>query len=85
MYDGMQGGGVVFLTGATGFVGKVVLEQLLRERAALGLERVYVLIRAESEERVRQRFEDEIVASRCFVSHPSDLYDLVEPVMGDMT
>jgi hypothetical protein len=36
----------VLLTGATGFVGKVVLEELLRRREELGVERVLALVRA---------------------------------------
>ena len=36
----------VLLTGATGFVGKVVLEELLRRREELGIERVLALVRA---------------------------------------
>jgi len=37
----------VFLTGATGFLGKVVLEELLHRREALGIARVCVLVRPE--------------------------------------
>ena len=33
------------LTGATGFLGKVILEELLRRRDELGLAKVYVVIR----------------------------------------
>jgi fatty acyl-CoA reductase len=35
----------LLLTGGTGFLGKVVLDELLRRRAELGLERIYVLAR----------------------------------------
>ena len=35
----------VLITGATGFVGKVVLEEMLRRRLELGVEQVYVVVR----------------------------------------
>jgi fatty acyl-CoA reductase len=38
-------GARVLLTGCTGVVGKVVLEELARRRVELGIEQVYVLIR----------------------------------------
>ena len=45
---------IVLLTGATGFVGKVVLEELLRRRAELGVERVLALVRARDLERMQR-------------------------------
>lgn len=84
MIDIEVGGRVVFLTGATGFVGKVVLEELLRERAELGIRRIYALIRATSAEQAQGRYATEIAGSPCFAAHPADLYGLVVPVAGDM-
>ena len=46
---------VVLLTGATGFVGKVVLAELLRRCEALGIERVLALVRAKDQEASRSR------------------------------
>jgi fatty acyl-CoA reductase len=57
-YDGKS----VFLTGASGFVGKVLLEKLLW--SCPGMEKVYILIRDKrgmsSEERVRQLLESKV-------------------------
>ena len=35
-------GAHILLTGCTGFVGKVVLEELMRRRDEIGIERVYL-------------------------------------------
>jgi fatty acyl-CoA reductase len=77
-------GRTVFLTGATGFVGKVVLEELLRERSEIGVRRIYLLIRASSTEQAEQRYAEEVADSPCFAGHPADLYRMVVPVAGDM-
>ena len=55
-----QTGRQILLTGATGFVGKVVLESLLRRRESLGITRVHVLIRPRKGRSARQRFIEEI-------------------------
>jgi nucleoside-diphosphate-sugar epimerase len=60
-------GKTVLITGATGFLGKVVVERLLR--CAPNIERIYLLIRtpgAPEAPTAQERFETEIVASRAF-------------------
>jgi fatty acyl-CoA reductase len=74
----------VFLTGATGFLGKVVLEDLLRRREALGVGRVVTLVRASSAEVARRRLETEVLSSACFSSTPSEVLERIEPVAGDL-
>jgi fatty acyl-CoA reductase len=74
----------VLLTGATGFLGKVVLYQLLRDRAALGLSCVYVLIRKKRRLEVAERFAN-MVASPCFADLPADWHTLVHPVSGNLS
>ncbi|HEX9755967.1 MAG TPA: SDR family oxidoreductase [Gemmatimonadales bacterium] len=65
------GGGRTFLiTGATGFLGKIVLEELVRRRDELEVDRVYVLIRARGVLRAEERFRREIAAAACFAGLP---------------
>lgn len=84
-------GAHLFLTGVTGFVGKVVLEHLLRRKAALGIDKVYVLIRPKHDKRTgqprpgRERFEAEVASSRCFSRLPAGWARDVEVVAGDLT
>ena len=59
------------LTGATGFLGKVVLSELLRRKDELDLERVYVLIRPRGELGAAERFRREVVGSACFSGLPA--------------
>ncbi|MSQ82379.1 MAG: NAD-dependent epimerase/dehydratase family protein [Myxococcales bacterium] len=75
----------VFLTGATGFVGKVVLEELLRRRGELGIDCIYVLIRTKKGKTATERFGDEIAGSRCFELLPSDWTSHVRPIAGELT
>eukprot|EP01102_Stenamoeba_stenopodia_P011252 TRINITY_DN3441_c0_g2_i1.p1 TRINITY_DN3441_c0_g2~~TRINITY_DN3441_c0_g2_i1.p1 ORF type:complete len:374 (+),score=76.33 TRINITY_DN3441_c0_g2_i1:34-1122(+) len=54
----------IFLTGATGFVGKVVLEKILRSLPECG--RVFVLVRPKKGLSVEQRLQEEIFLSPIF-------------------
>jgi thioester reductase-like protein len=75
----------VLLTGATGFVGKVVLEELLRRRESLGVERVLALVRARDPQHAAARFRADVTASACFAAHPRGWEARVEPLPGDVT
>ncbi len=76
----------IFLTGVTGFVGKVVLEELLRRQDEFGLERVDLLIRpSEREPNPEQRFKKEVAASPCFSRLPPDWTRRVAVVPGELT
>ena len=55
----------VLLTGATGFLGKVVLEGLLRRRSDFGLDKVYVVVRKKGGKSPDARF-DQIMRAKCF-------------------
>lgn len=75
----------VFLTGVTGFVGKVVLEELLRRYSPGELEKIYVLIRPDRKGRSPQkRFEEEVAASACFSKLPENWTDRVQVIGGDL-
>lgn len=84
-------GARIFLTGVTGFVGKVVLETLIRRREELGVASIAVLIRPKRDKRsgetrpARERFEQEVAGSRCFSKLPANWLDCVEVVAGDLT
>jgi nucleoside-diphosphate-sugar epimerase len=75
---------VVLLTGATGFVGKVVLEELLRRREELGIARVLVLVRASDAEHADARLRADVISSACFAAHAAGFEKGVEAVAGDV-
>ena len=76
---------VVLLTGVTGFVGKVVLEELMRRRAELGVGRVLALVRASDPEHANARLRKDVLASRCFEALAPGWEPRVEAVAGDLT
>jgi len=53
----------LFLTGGSGFVGKVLLEKLLRSTECA---RIFVLIRASKDKTPLQRMQQEVLSSQCF-------------------
>ncbi len=73
----------VLLTGATGFLGKVVLYELLRRREELGVARVHVLLRPRREARAAERLRDELLPSACFSTLPAGWSEFVSAVDGD--
>jgi alcohol-forming fatty acyl-CoA reductase len=54
----------IFLTGTTGFVGKVVLEKLLRSLSSC--KRIYLMVRAKKSMTVQQRMLESIFRSEIF-------------------
>ncbi len=80
-----QPGYRVLLTGVTGFVGKVVLEELSRRAESLKLEQIYVLIRAKKNQAAEVRFREEVVASECFSALPPGWESRVKVLSGDLT
>lgn len=67
--SGFYNGSVVFMTGATGFLGKALLEKLLR--SCSGIETIYILIRPKRGHGLEQRYKDLIKNA---VSYPTILY-----------
>jgi alcohol-forming fatty acyl-CoA reductase len=74
----------VLLTGCTGFVGKVVLEELLRRRAELGIEAVHLLIRPRRGRTAQERFDRDVATSPCFSRLEPGWRELCHPVSGDI-
>src|SRR5690349_19792907 len=87
--SGVNMTGHVLLTGVTGFVGKVVLYDLLQRRAELGIERVSVLVRAKSSrhgapQSPAERFASNVARSEIFRQLPAGWSDLVRVVGADL-
>ncbi|KAG0210618.1 cyclin-dependent kinase inhibitor far1 [Mortierella sp. GBA30] len=84
---------VIFLTGATGFVGKTILEKLLRSFPQIT--KVYLLVRISGTRTPQDRVENDIFASRIFdtlkaqFANPQEFRDRIVrkivPVVGDIT
>ena len=69
----------IFLTGVTGFVGKVVLEELIRRRGEIGFEKVFVLIRpGRKGETPQGRFDKEVKAQEVGELVMENLHNLDE-------
>ncbi len=62
----------VFITGATGFVGKVLVEKLLRSTP---VNKIFCLVRARKGSSARERLMTEVIASRCFDRMRSEFPD----------
>lgn len=74
----------VLLTGGSGFVGKVVLAELLSRREELGLAAVYLLIRPRKGKTPAERFA-ELISSPCFQHLPPDWPSYCQVIPGDVT
>ena len=80
---------IVFITGCSGFLGKVILEKLLR---SFKCQRIYVLLRSKKVKDVSQRFESDIIGSKIFsrlrdIKGPkfdSWIRGIVKPISGDL-
>ncbi len=79
------GGQCVFLTGVTGFLGKVVLDELFRRRDELGIERIVVAVRAPDDESALSRFRREVAMSSALDAHPESWTEDVRVVCGDLS
>src|SRR5215467_5704886 len=89
-------GKTVLLTGGTGFLGKVIVERLLR--CAPDIERIYLLIRTQREPEAAPvsaaaRFETEVLTSGAFAAlaraygdrWPAFARDKIVPIAGDVS
>ncbi|HAN32434.1 MAG TPA: hypothetical protein DCQ06_12635 [Myxococcales bacterium] len=74
----------IFVTGATGFVGKVVLVELLRRKAELGIDHIWLLIRRKRGLSAQQRFT-KVCSSRAFSKLPGGWQSMVSVVSGELS
>ncbi|KAE9364246.1 hypothetical protein N431DRAFT_447441 [Stipitochalara longipes BDJ] len=75
----------VLLTGATGFLGKVVLEEILRRRCEYDLDKIIIITRPKKGQDAKSRIFDKLVSSPCFSKLPKDWVDSVQVVEGDLS
>ena len=77
----------VLVTGVTGFLGKVILEELVRRRDELDVCEIVVVIRPRGETGGQERFDDNVAPSPCFSRLPpgwTDMVTVVEAGLEDM-
>ncbi len=75
----------VLLTGGTGFLGKVVLEELIRRSDELGVARIHLLIRPRRGHPPEDRFVREVVPSECFRLLPDQWQARCAVIAGNVT
>ncbi|MEB3236999.1 MAG: SDR family oxidoreductase [Candidatus Sericytochromatia bacterium] len=75
----------VLVTGATGFIGKVLVARLLHDAEALGLQRLYVLIRPKSGHAPAERLQRDLLSSPCLDGLSAAQLAKVRVVSGDPT
>jgi 1-acyl-sn-glycerol-3-phosphate acyltransferase len=73
------------VTGVTGFLGKVMLESLIRQRERLGIERILVVIRARGTKTGRDRLMNEVATSRCLAALAPGWQAHVTVLDGDLS
>jgi fatty acyl-CoA reductase len=73
------------VTGTTGFLGKLVLEALLRRPEALGRERVYLAIRKQGSVSAARRFRRLAERAACLAGLPSGWSEQIAVVEGDLS
>lgn len=76
---------LVLLTGATGFLGKVTLFELLSKMDSLGVSQVVLIIRKRDEVKGVTRFLGSVAKSRCFSSLSIGWQDSVRVLEGNLT
>ena len=75
----------VFITGGTGFLGKVLIEKLLR--SCSGIKTIYILLRSKKGQSINERLKslcDQVVFDALRVFNPKFMDKLI-PIEGDVT
>ena len=81
----MTRGHDILLTGATGFLGKVVLHELIRRRESLGVNKIRLLLRTNGSGNAADRFTSDIASSPCFTNFAPGWHDDVEAISCDLS
>ncbi len=82
----MQGSAAIcLLTGATGFLGKLLLEALLRRQGEQRIERVYLVVRRQGSVSAERRFRRLRERAACLAGLPPGWSDRVRVLEGDLT
>lgn len=84
MEGNRNAGAEVLLTGVTGFLGKVVLHELLRRREELGVGRVHVVVRGKGGTGPDERLRREVLGSPCFSRLPEGWEEPLSAVPADL-
>ncbi|CAH8363383.1 unnamed protein product [Eruca vesicaria subsp. sativa] len=79
-----------FVTGATGFLGKVLIEKLLRASPEIG--KIFILVKSKNQESANKRLYDEIISSDLFKvlkqmhgrSYEAFMKSKLVPIIGDI-
>lgn len=74
----------LFLTGATGFLGKVVLEELIRRKDEFDITKIVVLVREKKGVSAKKRFDYKIKQSACFKHLKPGWEQMIEVIPGDL-
>jgi fatty acyl-CoA reductase len=75
----------VLLTGATGFLGKVVLHDLIQRSESLGVGKIRVLLRTSGSVTAEQRFDADIASSPCFDDLDPSWRDYVDAIACELS
>ena len=75
---------VFLLTGVTGFLGKVLLEELVRRKEELGIQHIGVVIRPMRGLSAEERFHREVIGARCFQQLPAQWMRIVTVLEGNV-
>ncbi len=74
----------ILLTGATGFLGKVVLWELLRRQGLDSRQRIAVVVRGKAGQSGAERFRRKVLGSDCWRGLPEGTEDRIDVIDGDL-
>lgn len=76
---------IFFLTGVTGFLGKVVLHKILTTCPNLGANSIYVLVRGKKNMNSEERFNEDVFHKSPLFTHMAALRHKIKVVEGDIS